>query len=1236
MKRNSHSIRMDGAVVDEFKLPHGYWEAKDSKDDLEKEVQRKFSAGYPRDNIMFQSPDQIIIYQHGVEVFNEDISEPNKDKLVQALKLFFAYEPPAYDQWERAIEEFKPIIPQLGQGLLEKIEKEYKENSEFKEAFTSFFEVCKQSLNPNLSKKAVEEMLIQHLMTERLFRTVFNNPDFVRHNIIAAEIEKVIDTLTSHYFSRKEFLAKLDRFYGAIETTAAIIDDFSQKQSFLNTIYEQFFQGFSVKVADTHGIVYTPQPIVDFMVNSVEDILQKEFGRSLSSKDVHILDPFVGTGNFIINVMHKMKRTALPHKYAHELHCNEVMLLPYYIASMNIEHAYCELTERYEPFEGICFVDTFELAEEKQRQLFVPANTERVERQKHSPIFVIIGNPPYNAHQVNENDNRKNRKYPVVDKRVSETYGSDSKATNINALADPYVKAFRWASDRIGNEGIVTFVSNNSYLENIAFDGMRKHIGEDFDSIYILDLGGNVRKNPKLSGTTHNVFGIQVGVSINLFVRSPRSAGNLDPSGLRPPPLKREAIESTPLKKGGNQDSPPFKGGTKGGSKNKDGQRGDTSEGGSECKIYYARVDEYWRKEQKYEFLDRKNNRSSVEWKAINPDKKHNWLTTGLHKGFYSFISIGKNEAKRGLASNVLFQTFGNGVNTSRDSWVYNFKKRELVESVKKLIETFNEQVLKWRSLSQKIDVDEFVLTDDTKISWAEGLKNYLKREITIDYNELLVRSSLYRPYIKQNLYFSEHLIERRYLFPHFLPIPETERENLIICITAPGCTSPFRSVAVNMIPNYHFTGDTRCFPFYTYDEDGGNRQENITDWALERFRQQYAPLMKGEERGDQDENPSALRAPPLKREATGNAPLSKGDNLDSPPFEGGIKGGSKTGEDPSGLSATSLEKGGYDVEELKKRGLSIGDFHLPYNRKLVPRAKELRKNMTKAERKLWYDFLRNYKYRVLRQRPIDHYIVDFYCPELNLVIEIDGETHFTEEGKQYDEERTKVLEGYGLRVMRFLNTEVLNNLEGVSEVLDAESLRPAHGAPSAYISLHEGRQSVPILKGDIFYYVYGLLHHPAYREKYAANLKRELPRIPFAPDFWAFAKAGKRLADLHVNYEDQPEYELEAIENPDAPLNWKVEKMKLSKDKTRLIYNHFLTLAGIPPEVYEYKLGNRCALEWIVDQYQVKTDKRSGIVSDPNRADDPSYIVRLIKKVVTVSLETVKVVKELEKSKIQ
>ena len=457
-------IRPDGEVVDAFGLPHGYWEAKDTQDNLYAEADKKFAAGYPSKNIVVQSPTHALLYQDGQLQLDMDITEPRN--LVRMLQTFFAYQEANISAWHAAVSEFRETVPELGKKLAALIETERQNNPHFREAFTHFHRQCQASINPNLSIAAVEEMLIQHLLTERIFATVFKNRDFTRRNIIARDIEKVIDVLTEHALNRDQFLQSLDPFYVAIEKTAATITDFSQKQGFLNAVYEQFFQGFSVKVADTHGIVYTPQPIVDFMVKSVEHILQTEFNRSLSESGVNIIDPFVGTGNFIVRIMQALDPISLERKYTTnppELQCNEVMLLPYYIASLNIEQQFYAATHRYAPYEGICLVDTFEMAEERQIQMFTPANTERVEKQKETPMFVVIGNPPYNAGQVNENDNNKNRPYETMDTLIKDTYAKDSKATLRNKLYDPYVKAIRWALDRIGEEGVVAFVTNNSF-----------------------------------------------------------------------------------------------------------------------------------------------------------------------------------------------------------------------------------------------------------------------------------------------------------------------------------------------------------------------------------------------------------------------------------------------------------------------------------------------------------------------------------------------------------------------------------------------------------------------------------------------------------------------------------------------------------------------------------------------------------------------------------------------------
>lgn len=513
--------RPDGTLYDAYRIPRGYWEAKDTHDDLQAEIKAKIARGYPLTNTIFEDTRRAVLYQNSRPVFEADLTQ--RGQLVTLLAQFFDYTGAQIEEFHVAVRKFQDQIPELALGLMRLIEEARANNPRFVTAFDEFARICRGAINPNISVAAIEEMLVQHLLTERLFRTVFGNEEFTDRNVIAVEIEKVIRALTSRSFSRREYLRQLDHFYLAIEDAARTIDDFSEKQAFLNNVYERFFQGFSRKQADTHGIVYTPQPIVDFMLASVDEVLKQEFGLSLSTPGVKILDPATGTGNFIVNLMRNyISRRDLKKKYAEDLFANEVMLLPYYIAALNIEHAYYDLTGEYGPFEGICFADTLDLAEDRQLNMFAEENTERVEREKNAEITVIIGNPPYNVGQLNENDNNKNRKYKLVDQHVRETYARDSRATNKNALSDVYVKFFRWAVDRLrGQDGIVCYVSNNSFVDQLAFDGMRQHLVGDFTQIYHLDLHGNVRQNPRLSGTAHNVFGIQVGVdSVIRFSRS--------------------------------------------------------------------------------------------------------------------------------------------------------------------------------------------------------------------------------------------------------------------------------------------------------------------------------------------------------------------------------------------------------------------------------------------------------------------------------------------------------------------------------------------------------------------------------------------------------------------------------------------------------------------------------------------------------------------------------------------
>ena len=963
------TIYVDGMLTDnDFGLPRGYWEAKDLHDNLATAVRQKFNAGYPQDNILFTTQERAILYQDKQEVMDVGIADP--EAFIRVLHAFFSYEQADIADWERAVVEFKDKVPALGKRAAALIQKEEDTNARFQEAFTDFHRHCQEAINPNLAKAAVEEMLIQHLLTEEIFSTVFDNRDFTRRNIIAREIENVIDALTEHAYNRAEFLRELAPFYSAIQRAAATFIDFSQKQHFLNTVYEQFFQGFSVKVADTHGIVYTPQPIVNFMVKSVSHLLETEFGRSLSDTGVHLIDPFVGTGNFIVRLIQEIDKTALKAKYDDELHCNEVLLMPYYIASMNIEHEFYVATRQYQAFDNLCLVDTFDLTAERQLSMFAPENTRRVERQKQTEMFVVIGNPPYNARQMDENDANKNRKYPELDKQIQERYAHASSATNKAALYDPYVRAILWALDRIDGKGIVAFVTNHNFITGQAFDGMRKHLADACDAIYLLDLGGNVRKG---HAGDSNVFDIQVGVSINLFVKTNQDRGTV-----------------------GNL----------------------ASEVAEPARIFYNGETAEISKEATFDFLEACEHIGNVNWNSIQPDARHTWLTEGLREDFETFLPVGSKQAKaaKGEVSGVIFHQFSSGVQTNRDAWVINFNQDALAENIQQTIKFYNSQVFNWeRRENPDENVDDFVSYDNEQISWSSGLKSQLKGGHTAEFAPSKIRRHLYRPFTKTNLFFDRILNQRVFVFPRIFPTPDTEEENRVICVNT-SREKPFTCLMTDCLAEHVMTGGFgsagQYFPFYIYNEDGTNRRENITDWALTQFRE-----------------------------------------------------------------------------------------------------------------------------------------------------------HYTDE---------------------------------------------------------------QITKWDIFHYAYALLHHPAYRERYQVNLKRDLPHIPFAPEFWEFAEAGRRLADIHVHYEDQPRYKLDLIETPDMPLDWRVAQMRFSKDKTQIRYNDFLTLGGIPAEVFQYRLGHRSALEWVVDQYRVKTDKRSGIENNPNRADDEEYIVDLIRKVINVSLETVEIVERV------
>jgi predicted helicase len=946
----------DGTIRDGNGLPRAYWEAKDTNDDLDVEIQKKIAKGYPLNNIIFEDTREGVLYQGGQEVLRLGLADPSQ--LVRLLKQFFSYIEPDIEGFEVAVDEFKGRVPELAKGLLGKIRDAQKHNPAFVAAFNDFYELCRTSIDPKIPRKEVEEMLVQHLLTERLFRTIFDNPDFTQRNVIASEVQKVIAALIGRSFSSVDYLKNLDGFYVAVENAARTLPDFSDKQYFLDTVYEQFFRSYSTRLADTHGIVYTPQPIVDFMSASIVHVLKEHFGQALGDPNIRVLDPCTGTGNFVVNLLRRVPKRNLESFYTDHLYANEIMLMAYYIAALNIEHAYYEITQTYEPFEGLCFVDSLDLTDRQQRGLsFVnEQNTARVERQKRAPITVIVGNPPYNMGQKSENENNKNRTYEEIDRRIRETYAKDSKATLKNKLYEPYVRFFRWAIDRLGgNPGVLCFVSNNSFIDHKAFDGMQKHLLRDFTRVYHIDLHGDVNRDRTLSGTQHNVFGIKLGVGITIAVR-------------------------------------------------------DTTAKPGDHSLYYHRVPSRWTRNQKLGWLVEQKNLANLEWEILPPFK---WLELETAAEYDQLIPLGTKEFKALDSQNApaIFQTYTVGVLTARDDVAYDFNKDTLKARMEKFVEDYNSEVDSYRRLKpKKLDPEKLVHKD---LKWTDRLKKSLvagRYAATAPEN---YRRSLWRPFCKKWLFFDRMLNERVYLTPELFPTPETEKKNLVICCTSHS-QMPFTCIVTNCLPNEAVGGrNGQCFGLYGFSEDGSKRADHITDWSLGEFRSHY------------------------------------------------------------------------DDKSITKR--------------------------------------------------------------------------------------------------------------------------------------------------QIFEYVYAVLHHPAYRDTFAQNLRAGIPRIPYAEDFKTCADIGAKLVKLHVGYESADIFDLTWVEHATLPLSYAIDgKMRLDKDLGTVVVNDSLTLEGIPSQAFEYRLGTRSALEWVVDQYRLEQDEDGAVTSDPNDKDNEKYIVDLIGRVTTVSIKTLELVSEL------
>ena len=888
---------------------------------------------------------------------------------------------------KRYWEQWADDIAKIAQKHINRIQAAIKENEDYKTGFEMYMEGLHKNINPNITEQAAIEMLAQHFIAKPVFDALFENYSFVESNPVSKSMKNLLDLMQDDAFD-KEQQDVMERFYKSVKERCEGIDNAAGKQKVIVELYDKFFKKALAKTVEKLGIVYTPVEVVDFINQSVADVLRKEFNRSISDENIHVIDPFTGTGTFITRLLQSglIKPQDIERKYKHELHANEIVLLAYYIASINIENAFHDVAKQengsYTPFDGICLTDTFQMYEDKDNDVELlkfadvfPQNSQRVIAQSKVPMRVIIGNPPYSVGQTSANDDAQNDSYPKLEKRIAETYGQ-SEATSIKGLYDSYVKAFRYAGDILDDMGgVIGFVTNAGWLDGNGMDGLRKCFEKEFSSIYVYNLKGNQRT----SGET-----------------SRREGGKIFGSGSRAPIAITILVKNPKAKQ-------------------------------NKATIYYREVDDYLTREQKLEAIVKQKSVTAKGFvqKVLQPNDVGDWLNqrSDIFSGFTHIEPLKKFDE---LAKSF-FNVHSLGLNTNRDAWIYNFNRNTCKNNLSRMIKVYNNQV-DLANEESKLEKNPLL------ISWSSSLMSKWKSKVKI-INEIKVVEAAYRPFNKVNIAWCDELIHRKGQFKELF---SSGNENLLICLKGVG-DKDFSCLITNTITDLQVIFNDQCFPLYWYEE----KEEAVMA----------------------------------------------------------------------------------DIFAMAKE----------------PKAKQ--------------------------------------------------------------------------------------------------SIR--HDGVTDYI-LHEAREKYrtnAITKEDIFYYVYGFLHSEEYRKQFAADLKKMLPRLPLvenALDFKAFSEAGRRLADLHLNYEKRPKPEQVIVERKAD--DYIVEKMKFKskQDKSVIIYNNHITIKNIPLEAYDYVVNGRSAIEWIMERYQVKIDKASQIKNDPNHwakeHNDPTYILDLLLSVITVSLETMKIVKGLPK----
>ena len=785
------SVIPDGTVKDSLRMARGFWEAKDTHDDLDAEIQKKFNSGYPRDNILFEDSKTAVLFQNRSEAMRVDMGRPGD--LHRLIRRFLDYELPEIGEFRQARQQFKADLPAVLGNLREVVAEAEAENADYQSAASGFLELCQRTIGPSVSEADVREMVLQHILTQDIFLRVFGEDQFHRENNVARQL----DALEQTFFTgdvRRQAIDRLRAYYGAIGRAADEIADYAEKQQFLKAIYEDFYQAYNPAAADRLGVVYTPNEVVDFIIRGADHLLQKHFGRSLADENVQILDPATGTGTFITSLINYLPEDRLEYKYRNEIHANEVAILPYYIANLNIEYAYKERTGKYLEFPNLCFVDTLDNMDWQQsgatggsvtRQAsfnlggLSEENWIRVQEQNEKSISVIIGNPPYNDSQSNWYENNPNRKYPEIDQRIRDTYVAEGTAQRTHQY-DMYKRFIRWASDRLADDGIIGFVTNRAYLDTRQDDGFRKIAAQEFTDIYVLDLGSDVRRNPKISGTTHNVFGIQTGVAIGFFVREKSKLG--------------------------------------------------------QCAIRYARREDAELAKDKLAYLkDAKLERIGFE--SVIPDLRNEWLNQSS-SDFGELIPIASRRTKFAKTADderAVLGLYSVGISTNRDEWLYAFDRESLVNKIGYFVDTYQRELKRLEvEKPDRVSISDWV---DRSIKWTSELEQHLLRGNPVALKRENIVPSLYRPFTTMACYYAPILTHRTYQMPQIFPFGGSVK-NQLICFCVSG--KDFYALATDKVANLHLTGDTQCLPLYRYTAEG-ERVSNITEWGLRQFRERYA-----------------------------------------------------------------------------------------------------------------------------------------------------------------------------------------------------------------------------------------------------------------------------------------------------------------------------------------------------------------------------------------------------------